>query len=252
MDRRLKKQLIYGLVFFGILFVLVAGPILFRSAPAESCFDGIENQNESGIDCGGSCDALCPLGKKIEVIGKINAFYVAPGESSVLAKIRNTDPAVAAKRFRYTFDVYGKGGERIQTLHGQSFIYAQEIKYLLLPGVRAGVDEVERVDFNVTEFELAPSHEFRRPEITVPSFRTEIIQNHVEVTGDVTNQDEVNIPLVQVMAVFRGAFGQVFGASFTQIEDIRVGERRLFTILYPFHEGIDAGATEVIPFASRQ
>ena len=54
-----KRQLQYLSGFLAIILVIVLiiiAPYL-RSDP--TCFDGKQNGNEEGIDCGGSCDLIC-------------------------------------------------------------------------------------------------------------------------------------------------------------------------------------------------
>jgi hypothetical protein len=54
-----KRQIIYfSIPFFLFLLVLSFVYFSFFYKPA-TCFDGVKNGNETGIDCGGSCSLVC-------------------------------------------------------------------------------------------------------------------------------------------------------------------------------------------------
>lgn len=42
----------------------------FVAAPAASCYDGFQNQGERGVDCGGPCATTCPTQETIKVVTK--------------------------------------------------------------------------------------------------------------------------------------------------------------------------------------
>ena len=52
---RLLKQFLYGFFYLAILVSLIWLVYSFEFKPAPNCFDGKKNQEETGIDCGGSC-----------------------------------------------------------------------------------------------------------------------------------------------------------------------------------------------------
>ncbi len=55
-----KFQSLIVIVIFGTATMLIYnGCKKEKPAPAETCYDGIQNQNETGVDCGGKCDP-CP------------------------------------------------------------------------------------------------------------------------------------------------------------------------------------------------
>ena len=72
MTKRNIKQIIIALIFFSILFGF--GFLIYSISikPDPSCEDGIKNQKEEGIDCGGPC-LPCPAEihqREVRVAGK--------------------------------------------------------------------------------------------------------------------------------------------------------------------------------------
>jgi hypothetical protein len=54
-----RRKFLYASVSILLLILLVAVPFFLYYYKAPTCFDGIENGSELGIDCGGACVRLC-------------------------------------------------------------------------------------------------------------------------------------------------------------------------------------------------
>ncbi|MBU6431623.1 hypothetical protein KGQ29_04640, partial [Patescibacteria group bacterium] len=54
-----KRKSIYFLIFAAFLFSFIILPAYFIFYKAPTCFDGKQNGDEKGVDCGGSCVNLC-------------------------------------------------------------------------------------------------------------------------------------------------------------------------------------------------
>jgi hypothetical protein len=62
MEKNLRKRWIIGLLYL-VFFSLVVFFFYSVFKTKETCFDGLKNQNEEDVDCGGVCFKKC---KKIE------------------------------------------------------------------------------------------------------------------------------------------------------------------------------------------
>src|SRR4030042_1047573 len=129
---RLLKQIIYGVGYLAVFFLI--GFLIYNShfKPAPTCFDGKQNQNETCVDCVGPC-ASC----EIRTLSPLEAIQIkrfsGDNQAVVTAEVKNPNLNWGADQFSYTFDVYGKNGAKIKSIAKTSFIYAGEIKYLLEP-----------------------------------------------------------------------------------------------------------------------
>jgi hypothetical protein len=69
---------------------------------AETCGDGLQNGNETGIDCGGSCTPCaskisCPVPlsvNQVHVVSKVTLRWEAVGPTTYLAEIRQLKPSM--------------------------------------------------------------------------------------------------------------------------------------------------------------
>src|SRR5882724_8010535 len=97
MDRR-AKQIIYGIAFLLFWALIFTGVYFIFFHAAASCFDGVQNQNEEGIDCGSVCPTSClpQTLAPIELVEPVKNFIVDQNHLSFLATVKNQNPAYAA------------------------------------------------------------------------------------------------------------------------------------------------------------
>jgi len=129
MDKRFVKQIIIAFVLISILsgFGFLA---YYFNRPGPTCTDGIQNQSEERIDCGGpciSCDVV-NLGE-VEVIwakaiAAQNNFY------NLAAQIRNPNQNHGSGEVSYRFELYDDADNIVAQRSGRTFILPNQTKYL--------------------------------------------------------------------------------------------------------------------------
>lgn len=238
---RLVKQIIYGFVFltifsvFGFLFYLIF------LKPAPTCFDGIQNQNEQGIDCGGPCAKIClPETLQPITIQKVQLFYPDRLHISLLAIIENRNPDYAVKNFKYIFKTYNKEDQLVDTFSGESFIYSSEIKYLAAVRLNASTTPAKYAELEITNLDWVPAEEFSKPSLAFQNWQLENDLSQLVVKGRVINNDVVSFSKVKIVGVFTNNLGKIVGVSQTEIEKIAPGEVESFVIYHPFIDGINS------------
>jgi hypothetical protein len=103
MNWALRRQLFYVFIVI-LLALLIAFLIIFpQFNKPPTCSDGIQNGNETGIDCGGSCPNAC-LSQVIKpAVLWERAFEVVPGRYNAVAYIVNYNKTYAAEKVSYRF-----------------------------------------------------------------------------------------------------------------------------------------------------
>jgi hypothetical protein len=251
MSTRFAKQMIYG-TFYVVIWVLVIwlGYSLATHKPA-SCFDNIQNQGELGVDCGGPCATVCaPSAQAINVIS-VNALTAPNGNDTFLAKITNPNGDFAAQSFSYAFNVYDTSGTLLESYPGQSFLYSQQIKYLLLANevVPAGV---AREDVTITDVNWVTASTMGTvPQLAVQNILTQVASTTVVATGQVANNDTATFNNVFIVAVFKDANGNPVAASQTLLDSLAPDQTQSFSVNYPTVPGIDPALTEVDAYATK-
>ena len=107
------RRLTYGGIVIVAVLALIAVPAwkIFYKAP--TCFDGVKNGNEQGVDCGGSCTKLCPSAFLSPVEDWTSFEETAPGLYNVAAYIVNPNAGVGASNVPYHMQVYDDKGALI-------------------------------------------------------------------------------------------------------------------------------------------
>jgi hypothetical protein len=107
-----RKSLYTSVAGVLALVVLVFLYQTFLTA-APTCFDGVQNGNETGIDCGGSCSLVCANTAHAPVVLWSRIFQTSPTTYTAAAYIENDNPGAGAKRVGYSFQLFDADNQLI-------------------------------------------------------------------------------------------------------------------------------------------
>lgn len=90
---------------------MAAGIPIFKAMyKPPSCFDGVKDGDETGVDCGGSCRRLCPGAFMAPIVPWTRMSETAPGLYNVAAYIINPNTGVEAQGVPYKMILYDAKG----------------------------------------------------------------------------------------------------------------------------------------------
>jgi len=230
-SNRSLKQFIYGagfLIFLALIFTLIYFVWL---KPAPTCFDNIQNQNETGVDCGGVCQA-CELKNLVPLSSNWLKYFPAGKQTAIVAKVNNTNIRWGADSFTYNLDIYGNDKKIIKTLTGNSFIYSGEIKYIF---ELAEVDSknVSDIEISFSASDWVKDTDFTRPTTQVRGIKTETSQNGILVSGFITNSNPYNLSKIRIIGFLENPSAIQISASRTELENISAFNETQFKISFP-------------------
>lgn len=113
-----QRKSLYALVVIIAVVAAVGVPGFFYFYKAPTCFDGIRNGNETGVDCGGSCQKLCPSAFLSPIVSWTRFEQVVTGVYNVAAYVINPNPAVGAADVPYHMALYDAQGTLITDVYG--------------------------------------------------------------------------------------------------------------------------------------
>ncbi|GIW67284.1 MAG: hypothetical protein KatS3mg096_152 [Candidatus Parcubacteria bacterium] len=208
MNKRLKKQIIYGTIIF--LFFAVFTFLIYlklKGPTVASCFDGKKNQDEEGIDCGGSCPP-CEL-KTLQPL-KIypTQFLVYENSMDIIGLIENPNSNLALKKLKYYFEIYDIDNVlRATTTIRETNLEPEIKKYLLeikqpkpefiISGIKLKILEPlakdwlkkEKTKFSVSYYNEKLVQEDDKWKIKLTLFNQSYLTQNLEVIGLVYNKN---------------------------------------------------------------
>lgn len=129
--RRFFILFIIGASF--IAFVTLVSIATFYETP--SCTDSIQNQDEEGIDCNGSCPYLCASQQQPPTVLFIKALTDSMGRTDVIALVENKNASAAAKNISYRIMLYDATQSLIQEIDGTFDLPPGATVPIYVPGV---------------------------------------------------------------------------------------------------------------------
>lgn len=133
MENRSLKRNTIGFIFI-VLFLAIIYSLYSIIKPNATCQDGVKNQLEENIDCGGPCgpcDETFSL-EKIKV-KKIEWVDTATNKFDTVITIENPNSLFGASTLRYKLKYFDSAGQIIkETTWQKDFILPHQEKYLLV------------------------------------------------------------------------------------------------------------------------
>lgn len=113
-----RRKTIYALIVVIVLVGAIGVPAFMHFYKAPTCFDGMKNGNELGIDCGGSCERLCQSSFLSPSTAWTRFSEVAPNLYNVAAYIVNPNVEGEADNAPYHLALYDDRGVLITDTTG--------------------------------------------------------------------------------------------------------------------------------------
>ncbi len=146
------RRLQYGTGFMTIVFLLVIGYYYMYMQIEPTCFDGIQNQGETGIDCGGPCTRFCVHEVSQPVVDWTKSFRIFENRYNVVSYVINNNESAGTPEQEYTFIFYDKDDQVIREVSGSVALPPDSI----VPIFEGAVDMLNR-ELARTELVLHPA-----------------------------------------------------------------------------------------------
>jgi hypothetical protein len=119
-----RRKATYIILVLFVLAIIASIILFFALKKVPTCFDGIQNGSEQGIDCGGSCNILCraQYSNPIIVWGPRWAKVLSSGSYNFLTYAQNPNIGAGALNAQYLFKVYDKDNILLFQKTGTTYI----------------------------------------------------------------------------------------------------------------------------------
>ena len=242
MEKRAVKQIIYGVSFLVVLFFIFIVFYFIWLKPAPTCFDNKKNQNEIGIDCGGFCMA-CEIRTLAPIEMVWERHFQTDSQTAIAIEIKNSNITYGADKFSYNIDIYGKNGNKLKSILGNTFIYSSEIKYLVeFSDIKySDIGEI-KVFFDNMNWKM--DAEFPRPKAQIREKSTIGREGGgVEINGIFVNDNAYPLSKIKLVGFLSTQNGIKIGVSKTELSNIAAFEEKSFKMIFPKNISIASMAT---------
>jgi hypothetical protein len=236
---RIRKQIIIIAVVV-LFFALVGSGIYFWFLkPAPSCFDGIRNQDEEEIDCGGAICQSC----EFKTISNIEVFWAQaiPADDNKIdlaAEIRNPNPNYGVAELAYGFEIKNVSGQVIGKKEGSTFILPGSAKYIIENNFQTN-QPVGSVDLTVgkkEDLEWRKLNDYQAIELFILDKKFDILNQENfwgRASGTVKNETDFGFEKVNVNIIVFDKELRPIGAAQTTMNSLSAGEYRAFSVGWP-------------------
>lgn len=237
MDYKLKRQLLFGGGFL-IVVVLVSASIYQALKPTLTCTDGILNQQEEKVDCGGPFCTACKETKLEEIQVLSYRSFLSADLYDAFAQVRNVNSGHGSRSFSYIFRFFDSSNQQIAERTGRTYILAGQTRYIVESNIELQT-RPSSVTFAIDGRVAWEPQEQLTGQITLPVFSKTFENtspsgsNYAKMSGVVENQTESSLALVDVQVVLVDANQEPIAVGKTQIDSLRFSESRSFMVLFP-------------------
>lgn len=225
-------------VVYLLFFLLVGVGVVFLLKPKATCFDGKQNQNEQGTDCGGICTTACIpkiVGNDL-LVREITFVPADRGRYDIVARVFNPNNDIGASTFRYALLLRDSTGQEIARFDGTSFILPQETKTLLAFNLEPPQTPVKAV-VELSDFQWTRLQDHRaKPELNIYSKR--YVEHPTDsafgaVLGTLVNESTYDLRTIQIKVVLRDSTGKPLAVNQSEMRTVNVGREMDLHLVFP-------------------
>lgn len=228
---RVKRRLIYFFIFLAAVSAVV---LFFYLAyrPAPSCFDGKQNQDELGVDCGGVCAKVCSFEVRDLKIIWARVFKTAPDRYDVASLVENPNLRHAVGVFKYNFKIFDEDNLLVYVRSGETFLNPAEQFVIFESRLDLGKRLPARATMEMAEPPLWQKVDRKTPKLI---FSTRLFSNEPapRLLATVANPTLINLRDVTVAALLSGGEGNALAVSSTLVEELPAGGSAELVFTWP-------------------
>lgn len=227
---RIIKQLIIALIFILIL-AGIGFLIYWVNRPVPTCFDGIQNQEEEGIDCGGPCQS-CEIAtlKDLEV-SWTQVVHVRDNFYDLAAQIKNPNQNYGSGQIAYFFKFYNLNNDLISQKEGITYILPGQNKYLIITKIESP-QPIDKIELSFGQIEWQKLKDYQPPQLFVsrkeysPSKPDE--PGFSRVTGLLANKTNFDFDLINIDVILFDSEYRIVALNTTEIRTLLASQERHF------------------------
>ncbi|OGI88407.1 hypothetical protein A2995_00930 [Candidatus Nomurabacteria bacterium RIFCSPLOWO2_01_FULL_33_24] len=239
----IKRQLFYISIIVGILVIFFLIFILPKLIKEPTCFDNKKNNEETGIDCGGSCQKICLNDISNLSILWSRSFNISKNIYNSLAYVENINSNSVVPKISYEFKLYDENDVLITKRTGNTFIGSGGKMAILEANINVGNRTPKKTTFQFME--QATWKQLDKEAISSLSvlIKDKIIENETDrpkLSASIINNSIYDISDIEVIAIIYNDKLNAIAVSKTMVEILKgsSSQKIYFTWPEPFEESV--------------
>jgi hypothetical protein len=238
--QRRKTTYIVSILF--VEAIIVAVVLFFALKKVPTCFDGIQNEGEQGIDCGGPCQILCraQYGDPVVIWGPRWEKIISNGTYSFLTYVQNPNIGAGAYNVPYTLKVYDKDNILLYQKNDTAYIPPDNNFVIFEDNINLGDKVPDRAELEFTQSPSWQKMTSQELQITPLSKNLTDEDTNPKLFVTMSNSGVNPIQNIQEVAILYDSNNNAVDFSTTKIDSIAGGGTSdiVFTWPEPFAEPI--------------
>lgn len=245
-----RRKSLFGYGFVLVVLLAVGIPLFKIFYVAPTCFDGQQNQNETGVDCGGKCARVCSSAFLSPRIKWSQIDSIGNGVYNIAAYIENPNLDGAAPSVTYRFNLYDKNAQLIGERTGSTYLPAHKNTLVFESAIQTGKSIPGPVTFEFTQPIEWEKTSFQNDGIIVSNKSFVAEKDGSSLTATIKNTTYDDYGQFYVFAILYNGEGNQVGFSRTKVDGLRRGASTNIQFTWPT-EKQGVLTTEVIPSINR-
>jgi Mg-chelatase subunit ChlD len=209
----------YGVGFFAVLTLIVAGTYrLYFYSPGD-CFDQKTNRDERGIDCGGSCVRICASDALPPNILWAESFNITGKQYNAVAYVENVNAVASAPLIKYTFEFFN-GTQKVGERSGQTVLPPNSVYPIFEGRISLESETVTETKLTIDSIDLWVPATIGRGQFKTTSLNLSGVDARPRLDVTIENTELVAAKNVEVVATLFNSAGQPITASQTFIDSL--------------------------------
>jgi hypothetical protein len=238
------RQFTYGSIALFFVLLVLSVPVYYTFFDkAETCFDGLKNQDELEVDCGGMCQKACTQEAQDLLVSYERFFETSPKVFSLLASVENPNQGIYTTKARYVFRTYDEDNVLLNERFGTTYIAPNStfpiMEYDIYLGERTPTKTVLSF-INPIDWQRGTWDE---PNLTVSNIKVMEETSTPSIEALLNNNEVYEVKNIRVVIVIYDVSNNVIGTSQTVVE--RISPKESKEISFTWNKAFDSLTSRV-------
>ncbi len=237
-----NRRFLYGGSFVLVLAIISLSLFFKVFYRPPLCTDGIQNGDETGIDCGGSCSALCTSDTLSPIVLWSKVFPISGNVYNVAAYIENSNVNSSNPYATYEFKIFDDKNILLDSREGQTFIPRDKKFIVFEPGFIFKGVKPKRVEFAFTSFGKWQKDTLAPTNIAIDYSPLLATATAPRIEGTISNNSFITFPRVELSTIVEDSNENAIAVSQTFVDTLhnQTSQSFVFTWPKPFNLGVES------------